>query len=109
MIETTPYAIGFVIYVFFNLITFNVYSKGKEYVNHIVLYMIYVYYTLLAGYVINLIDTTLVDGLYVKEDPLFIFLQVVAYAIAGGVFMVYHYKYEIEKNKEKYGDKEGSF
>jgi hypothetical protein len=102
MIDTTPYAVGFVIYVMFNLITFDVYSKGKEYVNHIVLYMIYVYYTLLAGYVINLVDGAR------GEEPLFIFLQVLAYAIAGGVFMVYHYKYEISKNKQ-FQDKTGSF
>jgi hypothetical protein len=102
MIDTTPYAVGFIIYIMFNLITFDVYSKGKEYVNHIVLYMIYVYYTLLAGYVINLVDR------YNGEEPLFIFLQVLAYAIAGGVFMVYHYKYEISKNK-KFQDKTGSF
>ena len=102
MIETTPYAIGFIIYVVFNLITFDVYSKGKEYVNHLVLYMIYIYYTLLAGYVINLVDS--VAG----EEPMYIFLQVLAYAIAGGVFMVYHYKYEISKNK-KFHDKIGSF
>lgn len=102
MIETTPYAIGFVVYVIFNLVTFDVYSKGKEYVNHIVLYMIYIYYTLLAGYVINLVDSA--NG----EDALIIFFQVLVYAIAGGLFMVYHYKYEISKN-EKFQDKEGSF
>jgi len=102
MIDTIPYAVGFVIYIIFNLATFSVYSKGKQYVNHMVLYMIYIYYTLLAGYVINLVEKSAGTEMWIT------FLQVIVYAIAGGLFMTYHYKSIIAKDK-KFADKENSF
>lgn len=102
MIDTIPYAVGFVIYILFNIITFDVYSKGKTYVNHMVLYMIYIYYTLLAGYVINLVEKGTGTEMWIT------FLQVIIYAIAGGLFMTFHYKAIIQKDK-KFADKENSF
>lgn len=102
MIDIMPYGIGFIIYVTFNIITFKVYSKGKTYVNHLVLYMIYLYYTILAGYVINLVESTQGTEFWIT------FLQVLVYAIAGGLFMIIHYKSTL-KTDEKFQDKEGSF
>ena len=52
MIDTMPYAIGFLIYVGFCLVTFNVYSQKKELTKIFVLIFIYLYYTALAGYLI---------------------------------------------------------
>ena len=80
------------------MVTFDVYSKKKEVTSMTVLYMIYLYYTILAGYVINLVDS---DATSASR-----FIQIVIYAIAGGLLLTHHYKYVIAmKDKDfKAGD-----
>lgn len=101
MIDTLYYGIGFLVYIVFCIVTFDTYNKRKEHSNYLVLFMIYLYYTILASYVINLVD--------VQEGTMVRFLEVMVYAIAGGLFMSYHYKQLLEKDQKKFGNKEGSF
>lgn len=88
MIETKYYALGFLIYVIYMIYTFNVYSKKEGLTKVLILATIYFYYTLLAAYIIYIVD---------KSASLFEqIVQVGIYMIAGGLILYYHYENNIK-------------
>jgi len=93
MIGTLYYAIGFIIYFAFCYVTFVVYSKKKEMSKMFILIFIYIYYTLLAGYVINLVD---VNGNLFER-----LVQIAIYAIACGLMMMHYYSTVIKKEDDE--------
>jgi len=92
MIDTLHYGIGFIIYVTFCLITFDAYSKKKEITKFFILIMIYVYYSILAIYVINFVDF---NGTKIE-----IFFQSMIYLFGCGLYLFQHYNYVIKKNDD---------
>jgi hypothetical protein len=100
MIDLFPFAIGFVIYLFFNVTTFKVYSKREETTNKAILFLIYIYYTILAGYVIHLVDYNIIEQNYLE-----IFIQILLFVFAGGLFMIHYYISNIKPVDEKYDTK----
>jgi len=95
MIDTMPYAIGFLIYVGFCLVTFNVYSQKKELTKIFVLIFIYLYYTALAGYLISVVDY---NASFFEK-----FMQIFFYAMACGLFLWYHYENSIKQTEVETG------
>lgn len=94
MIETKYYAIGFIVYLVYMIFTFNIYSKKREMSNFFILFAIFFYYTLLAGYIINLVDNS--AEFYEK------LVQIGIYAIGGALFLYLHYESNIKiKDDEK--------
>lgn len=90
MIDTIPFAIGFIIYAGFCIVTFDVYSQKKEITKIFALISIYSFYTLLAGYVISFVDST--------ANFIEIFIQILFYAITCAIVLYSHYKSVIEKS-----------
>ena len=97
MINVYAFAVGFIVYIFFNIITFNVYSKKREVTNKHILFFIYVYYTLLAAYMIQLVDYSVV-----RENVLEVGVQILIFALAGGFYLTYYYNSNIAPQDEKY-------
>lgn len=93
MIPTIYYALGFIVYVFFNIVTFKTYSKKEGITKKFVLYMIFLYYSLLAAYVINVVDFGGSNGLEVM-------LQTLVFVLAGGLFLNFFY-IDIIKEKDQ--------
>lgn len=100
MIDTLYFGIGFVIYLGFLLATFKTisYRSFSKMINQAILFFIYVFYTILAGYVIRLVD-------YTGNNGAEIMVQVLIYMVAGGfsVYMFYN-NYILTSKKEKIGD-----
>ena len=97
MINFVFFTIGFIIYLIFNVVTFKVYSKKQEATKKYILFFIYVYYTILGGYVIQLVDYSVVNNNFLE-----IVLQIVIFAAAGGLYMVHYYNSIITPEDEKY-------
>lgn len=99
MIDILPYGIGFVFYVSAIMFSFRFYLRKTREANSLenpfAMYFIYLYYTILAGYVINFVDSNEIFS--VK------FIQVAIYAIAAGGFLHVHYKTEEEKQIDVLG------
>ena len=93
MIPTLYYGLGFVVYVFFNIISFKTYSKKEGITKKFVLYMIFLYYSLLSAYVINLVD-------YVGNNSLEVMFQTLVFILAGGLFLNFFY-IDIIKEKDQ--------
>lgn len=85
------FAIGFTVYLIFNIITFKVYSKKKEITKKYILFFIYVYYTILAGYLIQLVDNNIWE----------IAIQTLLFTIAGGLYMIIYYRTVIVERDEQ--------
>lgn len=101
MIDALYYGSGFILYVVMTMLTINVYNKRTTKNPSVFpIYFIYIYYTLLASYVINFVDG---DEIFLVK-----FAQMAIYAIAAGVFLFIHYKYILEEINYK-DHKEGSF
>ena len=90
MIDTIYFAIGFIVYIGFGIITFDVYAKKKELTKIFMLIFIYLFYTVLALYLINLVDR--------YADFIERLIQMAIYAVAGAIFLYSHYKTVIEKS-----------
>lgn len=97
MIEVKFYLIGFLIYIFFNFLTFNFYSKKEEITKKYILIFIYIYYGILASYIIYLVDFS-----PLKDNFFEIVIQSLVYLIACAIFLFSYYKNIILKNDEKY-------
>lgn len=93
MIETKYYALGFLIYIIYMIYTFNVYSKKQEMTKVLILFTIYFYYTILAAYIINLVDS---NATFFEKV-----VQIGIYIIAGGLILFYHYENNIKINDNK--------
>lgn len=97
MINFIGFTIGFIVYIFFNITTFKVYSRNKETTKKYILFFIYVYYTILAGYVIQLVDYSIV-----LQNFFEVAIQIVIFAVAGGLYMVYYYNSIIAPTDKEY-------
>lgn len=95
MIDTFYFGIGFFIYVAFCLITFDVYSKKEQGANPLILLFIFLYYTLLTAYLINLVD---VNGTFIEKT-----IEFLIYSITGGILCLYYYRNVIDSKEEKKG------
>ena len=86
MINSLYFGAGFVVYVLATMLTINVYNKRTTKNPSVFpMYFIFLYYTLLAAYVINVVGS---------EETFFVRLaQMAIYAIAAGIFFYTHYKY----------------
>lgn len=89
MIPAIPFAIGFVVYVIFCLITFNTYSKNRGMTQAPILFFIYFYYSFLAWYVISLVEGE--DGTFFVVG-----IQTLFYIIPCGLLMMNFYKSKIK-------------
>ena len=88
MIDTIFYGIGFLIYTAFCVITFEVYSKKREVTNPMVLGLIYLYYTILVGYLLSIVE---------MESWFVFFVEFFIYAVACGLISFYYYNSSIKK------------
>jgi hypothetical protein len=77
--------------------TFKVYSRKKETTKKYMLFFIYVYYTILAGYVIQLVDYSIV-----RQNFLEVAIQIIIFASAGGLYMVHYYNSIIAPEEKGY-------
>lgn len=87
MIELTNYALGFVIYMAFNVITFEIYSKQEGVTNKYVLGFIYIFYSILIGYIIHLVDYNPIHNNMIE-----IIIEILMYYIASATFLIIYYK-----------------
>lgn len=92
MIEISFYGFVFLIYCAFVLITFDMYSKKQEVTNPMVLVMIYVYYSILGGYVVSVMETT--------GDFFILFIEIAIYIIGCGLISFYYYGTAIKPRDE---------
>lgn len=93
MIEIKYYGFGFLVYLIYMLYTFNIYSKKEEITKGFILVIIYFYYTILASYIINLVDSN--ATLFEK------IVQIGIYMIAAGLVLIYYYQKNIKINDNK--------
>ena len=91
MIPLVPYAIGFIIYVIFCLLTFEMYSRNKTMTKQPVLIFFYLYYSILAWYVIGIVDESTLEQI----------VQTVIYMIPGGFIVLYYYNTSIKPKDER--------
>jgi len=94
MIDTVPFALGFLFYAWYSIFTFNVYSKKEGVTKAYILFLIYLYYTILAGYVISFVDSS---ASFMER-----FIQIGIYVIIGAIVMYYHYQSTIKEDNENY-------
>ena len=93
MIDLITYAIGFIIYMTFNIITFEVYSKKQETTNRYILFLIYMYYSAIISYVIYLMDYN-----QIIQNNMEIIVQSMLYMILGGFVLYFMYQKVITLN-----------
>ena len=84
MIDTIPFAIGFIIYTFMCVLTMDIYSKKEGMTSGFVLMFIYIYYSILAVYLISFVEG--------GEDPFVILVESLIYLIACGLYLLSHYR-----------------
>ena len=85
MIPTFYYFIGFLVYTGFNIITFNTFSKIEDEMKKKGgLVLIYFYYSLLAAYIMGIVD--------IEASGIEILFQTLVYIIAEGFFLWFNYK-----------------
>ncbi len=96
MIETIPFAIGFIVYVLFCLFTFEIYSKSEGMTHAPILFFIYSYYSILAWYVINLVES--------DENFVITLVQIMVYLISCGMILLFYYKNQIKPHDEALHD-----
>lgn len=88
MIENIYFAIGFLVYVSFCLITFKVYTHKNEITKSLILIFIYLFYTILASYVISFVD---IKGTFFEK-----FIQSIVYAVMCSIVLYYYYQNNIK-------------
>jgi len=90
------YFIGFCIYLGFCILTFEVYSKKKEMTKIFSLIFIYIYYSILAVYVINLIN---INEIFMEK-----LVDILIFIISAGFLLSRYYKKHIKfEDDELYG------
>ncbi len=83
MIDTMHFAIGFIIFIGFNMLTFRTYSKKPGITKKFILLAIFSFYSLLAIYVINFVETY-------NESPLLeIIIQSLIFLVAASYFSLF--------------------
>lgn len=86
MIPTIYFGIGFIIYISYTIFTFETYLKKEDVNKFLVIIMIFSYYSLLAGYLIFLVD----DGSFMEK-----IIQTLIYIVIGAIFLYINYKDKI--------------
>jgi hypothetical protein len=100
MIDTLAYAIGFIIYAAFCYSTITIYSKKQGFTPFFSLVMIYIYYSILASYLIYVVDHNSSTGIFG------VIVQSLIYWVACGILMYHHYNNVIKPQEENlYGDR----
>ena len=94
MINTVPFALGFLFYAWYSILTFDIYSKKEGITKVYILFLIYLYYTILAGYVISFVDSY---ANFMEK-----FIQIGIYSIIGAIVMYLHYDSSIKKENGDY-------
>ena len=84
MIDTIPFIIGFLIYITYTIITINIYSQGKKIDSNLIIFMLFLFYTALAGYVISFVDAQ--SSIFEKSFQIFI------YFLFGSITIYFQYK-----------------
>ena len=98
MIDTIPFAIGFIIYTFMCVLTMDIYSKKEGMTSGFVLMFIYIYYSILAVYLISFVEG--------GEDPFVILVESLIYLIACGLYLFSHYRSVIKpQDMRMYGNR----
>ncbi|MDA3856336.1 MAG: hypothetical protein PF569_08820 [Candidatus Woesearchaeota archaeon] len=92
MIDGLYFGLGFVVYMIFNILTFKTYSKKEGITHKFALYLIFVYYSILAAYLINTVDST-------GENMFEIILQIIIYVLAGFMFIRFYFMDVITENE----------
>jgi hypothetical protein len=91
------YTLGFVIYLFFCIITFKTYSKKEEMTKKYILFFIYIFYTILAGYVIQLVDYN-----FLKNNIAEVIMEIAILAFGGGLYLFHYYNTIIKPKDQNY-------
>lgn len=89
MIDSLLFIVGFVVYLVMAIVTFDAYSRKEGMTNKYVLFLIYIYYTVLAGYVISFVDK--------KAAPGDVLYEIIVYAVLGGILFAFYYREVIRK------------
>lgn len=84
MIDGLYFGLGFIIYMIFNILTFKAYSKKDGVTHKFILYLIFVYYSILSAYLINLVD-------FNGENRFEVVLEIIIYILAGFLFLRFHF------------------
>jgi len=93
MISVIPFTIGFLIYVMFCLVTFEIYSKNKGMTQAPILFFIYFYYSFLVWYVINLVEIG-------ENSFILILVEFLIYLVPCGIIMWNYYIKRIKAEDE---------
>lgn len=101
MIEITLYGFVFLIYCGFTLVTFDMYSRKQEVTNPLVLVMIYVYYSILGGYLVSVME--------VNNDFFILLIEISIYVIACGLLSFYYYGTTIKPRDDENHNRRISF
>ncbi len=97
MIPTLAYGIGFIVYMTFCLVTIDIYSRKDGMTPSLIVALIYLYYSFLAMYMINLVES---------GDFIEVIIQCAIYVVAGGVIVLHYYKANIKtRDDEMYGNR----
>ncbi len=101
MIPIVFYTIGFVFYCAFCLVTFDVYSKKREHTNPLILSMIFVYYSILAAYIVSIMETS--------TDVFVLSIEILIYVLGSGFLCFYYYNTAIRPKDSDYEKERNEF
>lgn len=102
MIDTIHFTSGFIVYIAFCIATYENYSKKDGVTNPLMITAFYFFYSMLAAYVINMIEY--------DEKYFVVMIEIIAFISVGAVISFFYYTLVIAKEDEKRGfDSESSF
>ncbi|MFW5705004.1 MAG: hypothetical protein ACOCXG_04105 [Nanoarchaeota archaeon] len=104
MINIYAYGIGFLVYIFFCLFTFDAYSRRRQETKHFALIMIYLYYSILAAYLINWVEKGFLGG-----NTIIVIVETAVYMVAGGLILLNYYTGTIKSREDKEKDLNDSY
>jgi uncharacterized membrane protein len=95
MIPVVWYTLGFLIYMIFCYVTFDVYSKKNENMSIFVLLFVYLFYSSLAAYVIYFVEQQ------IGGSPSDAFIESIVYFFLGGFLLYSYYGYIRKKDDQQ--------
>lgn len=101
MIDPLYFGIGFIVYVFFTVLTFDIFSRRKGETNIFILIFIYIYYSILAVYLINFVERGLSEILVYEYSIFEVIIQSMIYLVACAIYVSYYYKSTIRKRDKQ--------
>jgi len=93
MIDTIHYTLGFLVYIIYCHVTFNVYLYKNDFSKFLTLIIIYVFYSILAGYIIFTVD---LSGSGLEK-----IIQSMIYFIAGGFYLYFNFDSRVKIKEEE--------